>query len=430
MDELFIIKELKNFLDETGRLKSYPAKFKPKIISLFYLTSKFEPKKRYSEKEVNEILKSWHMFNDWCMLRRDLYDKRFLGREQNSSYYWLEDKQPTFADFGLELLMTKQLVNEQYGLKATNLYRLQMGVGGLTYLVETNSEKYVLKGVSSGDCYVRNEPEIAIFLKKNGLPVAEYVLTKDNQYLWKYDSNVYHMQRFVEGEIIPFNKAPDWFMTESAQLLGKIHAVLSGFKQLPTGMGDSFIDFMQSGYAKASYEKTLEKAKDIHDINIVTDVEYRLSQVDKLQAIEFDLSKFTCSNTHGDYKISQIICQSNHIKAVIDWTGACVHPICWEIIRSFTYADSSCETGEIDIDRFIEYIMEYLLYFSLNAYDLKMMPYYFYYQLLSCDYYGQYYASDNINRGDFLFQAQFATKLIRWFESNVEDLSKRLFAMV
>lgn len=288
----------------------------------------------------------------------------------------------------------------------------------------------MLKGVSSGDCYVRNEPEIAIFLKKNGVPVAEYVLTKDNQYLWKYDSNVYHMQRFVEGEIIPFNKAPDWFMIESAQLLGKIHAVLSGFKQLPTGMGDSFIDFMQSGYARVSYEKTIEKAKDIHDINIVTDVEYRLSQVDKLQEIEFDLSKFTCSNTHGDYKISQIICQSNHIKAVIDWTGACVHPICWEIIRSFTYADSNCETGEIDIDRFIGYIMEYLLYFSLNAYDLKMMPYYFYYQLLSCDYYGQYYASDNINRGDFLFQAQFATKLIRWFESNVEDLSKRLFAMV
>lgn len=103
MSDLHLTSELKNFLDNEGRLKSYPSKSKPKILSLFYLASKFEHKRRYSEKEVNQILKSWHTFDDWAMLRRDLYDRRFLGREQNGSGYWLEDSQPTLAAFGLDV---------------------------------------------------------------------------------------------------------------------------------------------------------------------------------------------------------------------------------------------------------------------------------------------------------------------------------------
>jgi putative AdoMet-dependent methyltransferase len=42
--------ELKHFLDGEGRLKSYPSKQKKKIQALLYLTSKFEPGKRYTEK--------------------------------------------------------------------------------------------------------------------------------------------------------------------------------------------------------------------------------------------------------------------------------------------------------------------------------------------------------------------------------------------
>jgi len=93
--------ELRNFIDNDGRLKSYPSKFKLKIISLFYLASKFEYGRRYTEKEVNQILQEWHTFKDWALLRRDLYDMRFLNREQNCSFYWLEENQPTLESFGL-----------------------------------------------------------------------------------------------------------------------------------------------------------------------------------------------------------------------------------------------------------------------------------------------------------------------------------------
>lgn len=102
MENDFYIKELKNFLDNEGRLKSYPSKHRLKIISLFYLASKFEPGAEYSEKEVNQILKNWHTFQDWAMLRRDLYDKRFFVRTPNGSSYRLEENQPAPATFGLE----------------------------------------------------------------------------------------------------------------------------------------------------------------------------------------------------------------------------------------------------------------------------------------------------------------------------------------
>lgn len=87
MDNEYFLDELKNFLDDEDRLKIYPAKQKMKILSLFYFASKFEKGKIYTEKEVNHILKNWHTFEDWAMLRRDLYDKWFFGREADCSAY-------------------------------------------------------------------------------------------------------------------------------------------------------------------------------------------------------------------------------------------------------------------------------------------------------------------------------------------------------
>ncbi len=102
MDYVALQSELKNFLDGQSRLVKYPSKFRLKILSLFYLASRFEPGVRYTEREINERLNQWHTFGDPCMLRRDLYDRHFFGREKNGSRYWLEEIQPTPESFGLE----------------------------------------------------------------------------------------------------------------------------------------------------------------------------------------------------------------------------------------------------------------------------------------------------------------------------------------
>ncbi len=91
------MKDLKNFLDEAGRLTKYPAKRPMKFLALEYLAGKFEKGKRYTEREVNDLLNRWHLFGDPATLRRELYDYRFLDRAQDGSAYWLEEKAPVFS---------------------------------------------------------------------------------------------------------------------------------------------------------------------------------------------------------------------------------------------------------------------------------------------------------------------------------------------
>ena len=81
---------LKGFLDENGRLKQYPKKRGLKMLALAYIASKFELGKEYSEEEVNAVIKSWHTFGDWALLRRDLYNNHFFDRLEDGSMYWLE----------------------------------------------------------------------------------------------------------------------------------------------------------------------------------------------------------------------------------------------------------------------------------------------------------------------------------------------------
>ena len=78
------------FLDEQGRLQQWPSKRHDKLLVLAYLATKFRHEVVYSEVEVNELLKKWHTFSDWPLLRRELFDSGFLSREPDGSNYQLK----------------------------------------------------------------------------------------------------------------------------------------------------------------------------------------------------------------------------------------------------------------------------------------------------------------------------------------------------
>jgi len=158
----------------------------------------------------------------------------------------------------------------------------------------------------------------------------------------------------------------------------------------------------------------------------VIDLRYRIKLLEKIKSIKLEMDKFTVKNTHGDYFISQILCGEDSINAVIDFTANCVHPVCWELIRSYSYADPKCVNGEIDFNNLKEYICNYMKHSKLNEYDIKMMAYLYYYQLAVCDYFSQYYESDNSNKKVICDYAHWSTLLCRWFEENVEKLSRKL----
>lgn len=81
---------LQPYLDEEGRVTRWPGRrFRQDIdLILNYLAGKFEPGRTYTEKEVNAILNAAHTFEDWALLRRELFDKGYLNRTKDGAQYW------------------------------------------------------------------------------------------------------------------------------------------------------------------------------------------------------------------------------------------------------------------------------------------------------------------------------------------------------
>lgn len=72
-----------------GPLSHFPRKQKFKIAVLRHITQRFEVQKKYSEKEVNEILKT--VDSDFVTLRRYLIEYGFLDRKDDGSQYWVKE---------------------------------------------------------------------------------------------------------------------------------------------------------------------------------------------------------------------------------------------------------------------------------------------------------------------------------------------------
>ena len=322
----------------------------------------------------------------------------------------------------------RNFLKENYDLDLRFVEKSTVGAGSDTYFVICNEGKFVVKYPAASEInHPETEPELCEYLLERGIPVCQFLRNKDGGFL-TIDSNgrQFHVQRFIEGKMYGLNEVPAWLLTESAQMLGKIHTALREYSDLPTGIGADFFKYMTPERALKSYEKSLQIAENQSDLTVADDLRYRIGLMQCFPAYEFDLDRLTCCATHGDYFISQIICGDGSINAVIDWTTACIHPVVWEIFRSYVYAAPSCIEGQIDIDEFLRYVAEYRKFAPLNEYDLLSMVRLFYYQIAVCDYYGQYYASTADNRHIYLHQAVFSTKLLRWLEEHVETLTARL----
>jgi len=84
-------KVLNTFLDENGRFEVFPAQQKKEEALLRHIVKVFEPGKRYSEKEVNQMLSQFN--EDTARQRRDLVDLGFMKREGGGGAYWREETQ-------------------------------------------------------------------------------------------------------------------------------------------------------------------------------------------------------------------------------------------------------------------------------------------------------------------------------------------------
>lgn len=81
-------KVIKDYARRDGSLKTLPAQRKKLEAILRYVVKAFDVGKRYSEKQVNEILSGYHA--DTATLRRELVGFGLMKREGGGGDYWRE----------------------------------------------------------------------------------------------------------------------------------------------------------------------------------------------------------------------------------------------------------------------------------------------------------------------------------------------------
>jgi len=79
---------LRNFLEPDGRISKIPVGRKKKIVVLNHILQSFERGRRYTEKELNAIIRRFH--EDTASIRRDMIGFRMMARERG--IYWRTDE--------------------------------------------------------------------------------------------------------------------------------------------------------------------------------------------------------------------------------------------------------------------------------------------------------------------------------------------------
>ena len=79
-------KVLKNYLNADGTLKQIPPQGNKLLIILNFIADAFAYDTNYTEKEVNTILRRFHV--DTATLRRNLVDYSLMARESYGTRYW------------------------------------------------------------------------------------------------------------------------------------------------------------------------------------------------------------------------------------------------------------------------------------------------------------------------------------------------------
>jgi hypothetical protein len=77
-----------------GVVTRWPKKAAERQRVLLHLAQFFESGRAYPEAEVNEILRAHHAFEDWALLRREMFEARIFDRQPRTQTYWRLDLPP------------------------------------------------------------------------------------------------------------------------------------------------------------------------------------------------------------------------------------------------------------------------------------------------------------------------------------------------
>lgn len=271
-----------------------------------------------------------------------------------------------------------------------------------------------------------DEPGINRFLREKGVPVSSFVCGRDGKSVYEDDGMYYHLQTFEKGEALKRNNANSIVMERSAEMLGRLHSNLGALPSLPYGMSPEWCEGINGDDAEEFHHSSLKWASSFGGGEALALLEWKTAHCNELDNINIDFRRLTWGNTHGDFHIYQLLILNNSISAVLDFTGACRLPLCWEVIRSFCYADPAGINGGIDAEHLTKYVRVYLKHFRLQKYDLEKMADFLYFQLLACNYFHQAEHARAENAEHILDVTLWASKICKTLGSLRRELGREL----
>ncbi|AUI71228.1 phosphotransferase [Companilactobacillus alimentarius] len=326
----------------------------------------------------------------------------------------------------------KLLLENNYGIfDIDKISVINRGSAGIYKILMKNRFEYIVKEFQSGysEKSIKNEVGICDFLMKKGIHTSELLRDNKGNTVNKINGRFVTVQKYIQGYTVNPNEAPLWLMNESSMLLGKIHVKLSNYPMKRYGFKSNWLNLdikNKKGKRFEEYIKKAEKDSNSNSEEIINDLKFKLSLIKEIPN-SFDKSSLTYVNSHGDYSINQLICNDDHITAVIDFATASKLPAVWEVIRSFTYSDPDCKNGKINIFSLEAYIEAYLTYGTLTHSDIERMFDIYYYQLILSSYgYKEYFEKETYRRENVINFAKWRTNLLRDLCKNKEDYGYQL----
>jgi len=78
---------LARYFDEAGRLIRWPGKYSHRVLCLWVLWSRLEPRSVSTEAEINRTLNAQHLFGDHALLRREMCTHGLMKRTPDGREY-------------------------------------------------------------------------------------------------------------------------------------------------------------------------------------------------------------------------------------------------------------------------------------------------------------------------------------------------------
>ena len=92
--DLAQVEKAARYFDAQGVLASWPARYAHQMLCLWVLWSRIPRGRTFTEVEISDLIREWHLFGDHALIRRAMIDGRMLERNLDGSAYRRLERAP------------------------------------------------------------------------------------------------------------------------------------------------------------------------------------------------------------------------------------------------------------------------------------------------------------------------------------------------